>query len=133
MVYLCITTMAMNGYLVRGHMKFYDVKPTTTTTTSTQTQSPTMEEYVNYVKNGTLIDRKDEYIGNVLTKHCEEVKNELILKKHDIEYDYYFCRDALSNLLFDLTVLSTKMGLTLEELMETKMDKQNPLKIRNKM
>ena len=124
--------MAMNGYLVRGHMKFYDVKPTTTTT-STQTQSPTMEEYVNYVKNGTLIDRKDEYIGNVLTKHCEEVKNELILKKHDIEYDYYFCRDALSNLLFDLTVLSTKMGLTLEELMETKMDKQNPLKIRNKM
>ncbi len=125
--------MAMNGYLVRGHMKFYDVEPTTTTSTQTQTQSPTMEEYVNYVKNGTLIDRKDEYIGNLLTKHCEEVKNELILKKHDIEYDYYFCRDALSNLLFDLTVLSTKMGLTLEELMETKMDKQNPLKIRNKM
>jgi hypothetical protein len=132
-MYLYITTMAMNGYLVRGHMKFYDVEPTTTTSTQTQTQSPTMEEYVNYVKNGTLIDRKDEYIGNLLTKHCEEVKNELILKKHDIEYDYYFCRDALSNLLFDLTVLSTKMGLTLEELMETKMDKQNPLKIRNKM
>ena len=126
--------MAMNGYLVRGHMKFYDVEPTTTTTsTQTKTQSPTIEEYVNYVKNGTLIDRKDEYIGNLLTKHCQEVKNELILKKHDIEYDYYFCRDALSNLLFDLTVLSTKMGLTLEELMEIKMDKQNLLKIRNKM
>jgi hypothetical protein len=128
--------MAMNGYLVRGHMKFYDVEPTTktkTTSTQTQTQSPTMEEYVHYVKNGTLIDRKDEYIGNVLSKHCEEVKNELILKKHDIEYDYYFCRDALSNLLFDLTVLSTKMGITLEELMEIKMDRQDPLKIRNKM
>ena len=133
-MYLYITIMAMNGYLVRGHMKFYDVEPTTTTTsTQTKTQSPTIEEYVNYVKNGTLIDRKDEYIGNLLTKHCQEVKNELILKKHDNEYDYYFCRDALSNLLFDLTVLSTKMGLTLEELMEIKMDKQNLLKIRNKM
>jgi hypothetical protein len=130
--------MALNGYLVRGHMKFYDVEPTATATSSTQTdtqsqsQSQTMEEYIQYVKNGTLIDKKDKYIGSVLSKHCEEVKNELILKKHDIEYDYYFCRDALSNLLFDLTVLSTKMGFTLEELMEVKMDKLQ-LHIRNKM
>jgi len=131
--------MALNGYLVRGHMKFYDVEPTTTVSTATSstqterpTQSQTMEEYIQYVKNGTLIDKKDNFIVNVFTKHCEEVKNEIILKKHDIEYDYYFCRDALSNLLFDLTVLSTKMGFTLEELMEVKMDKlqQN---IRNKM
>jgi hypothetical protein len=133
--------MALNGYLVRGHMKFYDVEPnttstaTSTSTASTQTplHSQTMEEYIRYVKNGTLIDKKDKFIGNVLSKHCEEVKNEIILKKHDIEYDYYFCRDALSNLLFDLTVLSTKMGFTLEELMEVKMDKQIPLHIRNKM
>ena len=47
-MYLYITTMAMNGYLVRGHMKFYDVEPTTTST-QTKTQSPTIEEYVNYV------------------------------------------------------------------------------------
>ena len=121
----------MNGYLVRGHMKFYDVEPTSTSTStvSTKTEPSTIEEYVNYVKNGTLIDRKDRFIGSVLSKHCEEIKNELILKKHDIEYDYNFCRDALSNLLFDLTVLSTKMGFTLEELMERKMDKH----IRNKM
>lgn len=123
--------MALNGYLVRGHMKFYDVEPTVTTQTQTQTQTQpqtqTMDEYIQYVKNGTLIDRKDKYIGNVLTKHCEEVKNELILKKHDIEYDYYFCRDALSNLLFDLTVLSTKMGFTLEELMEVKMEQRSKM------
>lgn len=105
-----------------------------TVTSSTQTtQSQTMEEYIQYVKNGTLIDKKDKFIGNVLSKHCEEVKNEIILKKHDIEYDYYFCRDALSNLLFDLTVLSTKMGFTLEELMEVKMDKLQQKHIRNKM
>jgi hypothetical protein len=126
--------MALNGYLVRGHMKFYDTEPTATTSTSTQTtHSQTMEEYIQYVKNGTLIDKKDKFIGNVLSKHCEEVKNEIILKKHDIEYDYYFCRDALSNLLFDLTVLSTKMGFTLEELMEVKMDKLQQKHIRNKM
>lgn len=134
--------MAVNGYLVRGHMKFYDVEPTATATASTQTQTPTstqsqtMEEYIRYVKNGTLIDKKDKFIGNVLSKHCEEVKNEIILKKHDIEYDYYFCRDALSNLLFDLTVLSTKMGFTLEELMEVKMYNQqiqSQSNIRNKM
>lgn len=121
--------MALNGYLVRGHMKFYDVEPTSTTTSTTQTETPTQktEEYIQYVKNGTLIDKKDKYIVNVLSKHCEEVKNELILKKHDIEYDYYFCRDALSNLLFDLTVLSTKMGFTLEELMEVKMDKRSKM------
>lgn len=131
--------MALNGYLVRGHMKFYDVEPTTTVSTATSstqterpTQSQTMEEYIQYVKNGTLIDKKDKFIVNVFTKHCEEVKNEIILKKHDIEYDYYFCRDALSNLLFDLTVLSTKMGFTLEELMEVKMDKLQQ-HIRNKM
>jgi hypothetical protein len=111
--------MAMNGYLVRGHMKFYDVE---SSTVSTNTESSTMEEYVNYVKNGTLIDKKDKFIGSVLSKHCEEIKNELILKNHDIDYDHNFCRDALSNLLFDLTVLSTKMGFTLEELMKTKMD-----------
>jgi len=119
--------MALNGYLVRGHMKFYDVEPKVTTQTQTQPQTQTMDEYIQYVKNGTLIDRKDKYIGNVLTKHCEEVKNELILKKHDIEYDYYFCRDALSNLLFDLTVLSTKMGFTLEELMEVKMEQRSKM------
>jgi hypothetical protein len=117
--------MAMNGYLVRGHMKFYDVV-TTSTATATNTESSsstTMEEYVNYIKNGNLIDRKDKFIGHVLSKHCEEVHNELILKNHDIEYDYDYSRDALSNVLYDLTVLSTKMGFTLEELMKRRMDK----------
>ena len=120
--------MAMNGYLVRGHMKFYDVEPTTTTTatnteSNTESSSTTMEEYVNYIKNGSLIDRKDTFIGHVLSKHCEEVHNEIILKNYEIEYDYDYSRDALSNVLYDLTVLSTKMGFTLEELMERRMDK----------
>ena len=122
--------MAMNGYLVRGHMKFYDVEPTTTTTTTatntesnTESSSTTMEEYVNYIKNGSLIDRKDTFIGHVLSKHCEEVHNEIILKNYEIEYDYDYSRDALSNVLYDLTVLSTKMGFTLEELMKRRMDK----------
>jgi hypothetical protein len=123
--------MAMNGYLVRGHMKFYDVV-TTSTSTATNTESntvsnteqltTTMEEYINYIKNGHLIDRKDKFIGHVLSKHCEELHNELILKNHEIEYDYDYSRDALSNVLYDLTVLSTKMGFTLEELMERRMD-----------
>lgn len=118
--------MAMNGYLVRGHMKFYDVVTTSTATatnTESSSSSTTMEEYVNYIKNGSLIDRKDKFIGHVLSKHCEEVHNELILKNHDIEYDYDYSRDALSNVLYDLTVLSTKMGFTLEELMKRRMDK----------
>ena len=122
--------MAMNGYLVRGHMKFYDVVTTSTATntlsntgSNTESSSTTMEEYINYIKNGHLIDRKDKFIGHVLSKHCEELHNELILKNHDIEYDYDYSRDALSNVLYDLTVLSTKMGFTLEELMERRMDK----------
>ena len=122
--------MAMNGYLVRGHMKFYDVVTTSTATntlsntgSNTESSSTTMEEYINYIKNGHLIDRKDKFIGHVLSKHCEELHNELILKNHEIEYDYDYSRDALSNVLYDLTVLSTKMGFTLEELMERRMDK----------
>ena len=118
--------MAMNGYLVRGHMKFYDVVTTSTATatnTESSSSSTTMEEYINYIKNGHLIDRKDKFIGHVLSKHCEEVHNELILKNHDIEYDYDYSLDALSNVLYDLTVLSTKMGFTLEELMKRRMDK----------
>ena len=120
--------MAMNGYLVRGHMKFYDVVTTSTATntntgSNTEPLTTTMEEYINYIKNGHLIDRKDKFIGHVLSKHCEELHNELILKNHDIEYDYDYSRDALSNVLYDLTVLSTKMGFTLEELMERRMDK----------
>ena len=119
--------MAMNGYLVRGHMKFYDVVTTSTATNTLSntesSSSTTMEEYTNYIKNGHLIDRKDKFIGHVLSKHCEEVHNELILKNHDIEYDYDYSRDALSNVLYDLTVLSTKMGFTLEELMKRRMDK----------
>lgn len=118
--------MAMNGYLVRGHMKFYDVVTTSTATntgSNTEPLTTTMEEYINYIKNGHLIDRKDKFIGHVLSKHCEEVHNELILKNHDIEYDYDYSLDALSNVLYDLTVLSTKMGFTLEELMKRRMDK----------
>jgi len=120
--------MAMNGYLVRGHMKFYDVVTTSTSTatntgSNTEPLTTTMEEYINYIKNGHLIDRKDKFIGHVLSKHCEELHNELILKNHDIEYDYDYSRDALSNVLYDLTVLTTKMGFTLEELMERRMDK----------
>ena len=116
--------MAMNGYLVRGHMKFYDVVTTSTATntlsntgSNTESSSTTMEEYINYIKNGHLIDRKDKFIGHVLSKHCEELHNELILKNHDIEYDYDYSRDALSNVLYDLTVLSTKMGFTVSPLL----------------
>jgi hypothetical protein len=102
----------MNGYLVRGHMKFYDNEETT------------KEEYLRYTQNGSLITQSEKHISKLLLKHCEEVKNEMFLKKNDIEYDNEYCKEALSNVLFDLIVLSTKMGITLEELMKRKMNNQ---------
>jgi hypothetical protein len=114
----------MNGYLVRGHMKFYDTEETTT-----------KEEFVRYVKNGSLIERSDIHISSILKKHCDEVRNEMILKKYEVEYDYAYCKDALANVLFDLTVLSSKLGITLEELMKIKMSNANEVAadIRHKM
>ena len=100
----------MNGYLVRGHMKFYDTEETST-----------KEDFLRYIKNGSLIERSDMHISSVLTKHCNEVRNEMILKKYEVEYEYAYCKDALANVLFDLTVHSTKLGITLEELMKIKM------------
>ena len=102
----------MNGYLVRGHMKFVP---------------SVLDNYTEHVKQGKL-SRKDEvYIQRVLKKHCDEIQIELFIKENqnsckDIEVEnmnYY--RKSLSNVLYDLTCLSTKLGINLEELMELRM------------
>jgi len=102
----------MNGYLVRGHMKFVP---------------SVLDNYTEHVKQGELSKKDDGYIQNVLKKHCDEIQVELIIKEtlnsckeQEIENMNYY-RNTLSNVLYDITCLSTKIGINLEELMELKM------------
>lgn len=92
----------MYGYLIRGHMKM--------------DQESNIEKYIKNVKNKSLFYRKCKYISSVLLKHCEDLKNEITLKNDDEDYDYKSCHETLSKILLDLTILSSKMGTSLEKL-----------------
>lgn len=98
----------MNGYLVKGHMK---IVPSV------------MEEYVDSVKSGSLIKKSDIFINKVFRTHCEEAEIEFFIKKENEAESVDFYREALANILYDVTTLSTKFGYTLEELMKIKLHK----------
>lgn len=104
----------MNGYLVRGHMKFIP---------------SVLDNYTEHVKQGELSGKDESYIQNVLKKHCDEIQVELFIKEtqnsckeqEQKQENMNYYRKSLSNVLYDITCLSTKIGINLEELMELRM------------
>ena len=87
----------MNGYLVRGHMKFYN---------NQQEQEDTqLKKYVEYVKNTEEYNNKDLQDFE-LSKYCDKNDDGRGVTMYD-----------LSKVMFELTALSAKLGYNYKDLM----------------
>jgi esterase/lipase len=88
----------MNGYLVRGHMKFCE-------TLQQDEEDTQLQKYVDYVKNTQ--EYKNKNIQDFeLSKHYDTVDNGEGVTLYD-----------LSKAMFELTAIATKLGYTHKELM----------------
>jgi hypothetical protein len=88
----------MNGYLVRGHMKFCE--------TPQEEEYTQLEKYVDYVKNTQ--DYKNKNMQDFdISKHYDKADN-----GHGVTlYD-------LSKAMFEITAVATKLGYTHKDLMQ---------------
>jgi hypothetical protein len=89
----------MNGYLVRGHMKFYNNQQ------KQEEEETRLKKYVEYVKNTEEYNNK--YLQDFeLSKYCDKNDDGQGVTMYD-----------LSKVMFELTAIATKLGYNYKDLM----------------
>lgn len=89
----------MNGYLVKGHMKFYNNQQ------KQEDEDTQLKKYVEYVKNTEEYNNKDLQDFE-LSKYCDKNDDGQGVTMYD-----------LSKVMFELTALSAKLGYNYKDLM----------------
>ena len=89
----------MNGYLVRGHMKFYNNQQ------KQEEEDTQLKKYVEYVKNTEEYNNKDLQDFE-LSKYCDKNDDGQGATMYD-----------LSKVMFELTAMATKLGYNYKDLM----------------
>ena len=89
----------MNGYLVRGHMKFYNNQQ------KQEEEDTQLKKYVEYVKNTEEYNNKDLQDFE-LSKYCDKNDDGQGVTMYD-----------LSKVMFELTAMAAKLGYNYKDLM----------------
>ena len=88
----------MNGYLVKGHMKFYNKQ-------EQEEEDTQLKKYVEYVKNTEEYNNKDLQDFE-LSKYCDNNDDGQGVTMYD-----------LSKVMFELTAMAAKLGYNYKDLM----------------